>query len=646
MVQEVADIASAVLFAEAGVQLELYLASGKKKHDRYFWASIADGTIAWDKKKSANPDKVEPLESVEAEPAIMTARQWFDAIDVTQDGSLDSDEVATLYLTARGEKLGKKDLAKAMTTMNTDRNGRVTFDEFDSWWKEAGGDLEKHRDRAMTVVAGDMQLLLVAPDAQTKDRWIAGLDAILMLQGKTPTPAPAPEPEQEPERVIPAAASAEPPAAAGRRDSSDSPPAARLTPVDSSFTPATPSPIAKGAANPSAGAKPVPVKAATAWWLEQHGGTDAVPLSPGSVEQLGVWAATRQTVTQPSRPPTAPSADSADSPKKKSHDGYGALPVKTKDPITDPGFDSTGAPIPLVPPPAAPDAPGASPGPPVTADRHHAKSSTMNAVTSRWRDGDASEVPSSARSVSSAAGGSHALETHVVETPRAECFDEDSNHHPEGHWHQVKKEGEFSQHLSAHFLSRNAANGALFVDSDTTASGQVSGGGGSQGGSAVVHSVVEAERTLAGFADHGRGCHTPKFHDGSSGDHDESHGLKVRSTDNFPADCFGPFSVTSSNCFGLTFCGQWSIRGTRRATVLCRGTSTLQRILRRCSRTGRNTSSTHCTETTTRASTLRGRRYHTIRSCCGAAKSGTRWSTQQPPSMALLQRTSLIMMRI
>ena len=522
MGQDDADMALAMLFAEAGGALELYLASGKKKHSRYFWASINDGTIAWDKKKGPKPNKVEPLESVEASPAIMTARQWFDAIDVNQDGSLDADEVGTLYQTARGEKLGKKDLAKAMAAMDITRTGRVSFNEFDLWWKEAGGDLEKHRERAMTVVAGDVQLLLVAPDTQTKDQWIAGLQAILMLQGKAARPAPAPEPEP----AIPASA-AETPAAAERRERSASP-AARLTPVDSSsFTPVGPSPIASspsdtGAEMPSAATgakKPAPVKAATAWWLAQHGGADAVPLSPGSVEQLGVWAATRKTAQGYAPPTTSSVADSTDSSRpKKSHDGYGALPVKTKDPITDPGVDSTGAETPLVPPPA-PDAPAASPGPPVTADRHHAQSSTMNAVTSRWRDGDASEVPSSARSVSSVGGGSP---SRVVETPRADCFDEDSNHHPEGHWHQVKKEGEFSQHLSAHFLSRNASNGALFVDAETLASGA---GAGSQS-VAAVHSVVEAERTLAGFADHGRGCHTPKYLD--MPDEPGSHGLKVR----------------------------------------------------------------------------------------------------------------------
>ena len=43
----------------------------------------------------------------------------------------------------------------------------------------AGGDLEKRRQCALTVQAGDVQLLLVAKDAETKQRWVAAMRGVL-----------------------------------------------------------------------------------------------------------------------------------------------------------------------------------------------------------------------------------------------------------------------------------------------------------------------------------------------------------------------------------------------------------------------------------------------------------------------------------
>ena len=48
-----------------------------------------------------------------------------------------------------------------MAEMDKDGDGTVSYEEFESWWRNNGGDLEKHRALAFTVVLPDINLLLV-----------------------------------------------------------------------------------------------------------------------------------------------------------------------------------------------------------------------------------------------------------------------------------------------------------------------------------------------------------------------------------------------------------------------------------------------------------------------------------------------------
>jgi|EP01043_Picozoa_sp_COSAG02_P031561 hypothetical protein len=48
-----------------------------------------------------------------------------------------------------------------MSEMDKDGDGTVSYAEFESWWRNNGGDLEKHRPLAFTVVLPDLNLLLV-----------------------------------------------------------------------------------------------------------------------------------------------------------------------------------------------------------------------------------------------------------------------------------------------------------------------------------------------------------------------------------------------------------------------------------------------------------------------------------------------------
>ena len=60
---------------EEGALLQHYLPSGKLKNHRYFWVSVEQGTISWDKKKSSQPNKTEPLLGVRAEPALKSVHR-------------------------------------------------------------------------------------------------------------------------------------------------------------------------------------------------------------------------------------------------------------------------------------------------------------------------------------------------------------------------------------------------------------------------------------------------------------------------------------------------------------------------------------------------------------------------------------------
>ena len=177
--------------------LDMYLASGKLKHARCFW--LEGAKLCWDtkRKETGKANKSEPLVAIEDAPATKTAKEWFQTIDADNSGYLDAAELAELYKKARGEKLKGKALQNAMTQMDTDGGGTIELDEFEAWWSANGGDLEKYRHLAFTVTAGGVQLLLVAPDTDTKHRWVFGLKTALRSARRLP-PEPEPEPEPEP----------------------------------------------------------------------------------------------------------------------------------------------------------------------------------------------------------------------------------------------------------------------------------------------------------------------------------------------------------------------------------------------------------------------------------------------------------------
>ena len=192
---EVVVDAQAKAFVHNGSSLRQYLASGKKKNKRVFW--VQGTNLAWGtRKKPSNPNKSHALKGVLDQPVVQSAKEWFDAVDASKNGKLDASELRLLYQRARGENLSSSKVRKAMRQMDTSGDGAIDFEEFDVWWRHNGGDLEKFRHCAFTLITASVQLLVVAPDPQTKRQWVNGVRAVL---GHPPLDAAAPEPEPEPE---------------------------------------------------------------------------------------------------------------------------------------------------------------------------------------------------------------------------------------------------------------------------------------------------------------------------------------------------------------------------------------------------------------------------------------------------------------
>ena len=163
--------------------LALYLTSGQKKHSRFFWMNAQDRQISWGKELRSKVCKTETLIRVINAPIKPDARELFRQIDADNSGFLDKTEVSTLYLKARGEKLSGRKLKDAMKVMDGDGNNHVSLLEFEAWWSSNGGDLEQHREKALTFVcASGLEVLVVAPDLPTKQRWVDGCDTLGLLE--------------------------------------------------------------------------------------------------------------------------------------------------------------------------------------------------------------------------------------------------------------------------------------------------------------------------------------------------------------------------------------------------------------------------------------------------------------------------------
>ena len=114
------------------------------------------------------------------------ARTLFEELDADGSGFLDSGEIEELCK-QMGRKLGKKELAKAMTEIDTDGNDEVSFSEFEAWWalnggraadkRKPAGVIDLHEITDIRLVAKKIQLLSGERSywlaADTKDEAVA-----------------------------------------------------------------------------------------------------------------------------------------------------------------------------------------------------------------------------------------------------------------------------------------------------------------------------------------------------------------------------------------------------------------------------------------------------------------------------------------
>lgn len=105
------DARDALQYMETGDTLTMYLPTGKKKHDRFFWLENGN-TICWDKKRKqpGKANKAGVLISCKPSPTTKTAQEWFEFFDKDNSGTIDTEELSQLYRMARGEKLKKKEV--------------------------------------------------------------------------------------------------------------------------------------------------------------------------------------------------------------------------------------------------------------------------------------------------------------------------------------------------------------------------------------------------------------------------------------------------------------------------------------------------------------------------------------------------------
>lgn len=191
---------SAIIFVEQGGVLAMYNVNGTKKCDKRFAASVDTCTLTWDNPSNkgsfrwssqAQSPTTMTIFEVQSSVQMKSAHEWFATADVGGDGVLDSSQISTLYLRARGETLSSKKMQAAMAVMDPHGRGTVACDDFVRWWTDSSSDLDKQRELAFTVTVhqpsddcGKFQLILVAPNRDAKANWVEGLGILCKRKRK------------------------------------------------------------------------------------------------------------------------------------------------------------------------------------------------------------------------------------------------------------------------------------------------------------------------------------------------------------------------------------------------------------------------------------------------------------------------------
>ena len=66
-------------------------------------------------------------------------KKLFDEMDTNHDGSLDHEEIAAALGPRVGRRVNRQHIAAAISAMDANKDGEVSFEEFAAWWNNNGG---------------------------------------------------------------------------------------------------------------------------------------------------------------------------------------------------------------------------------------------------------------------------------------------------------------------------------------------------------------------------------------------------------------------------------------------------------------------------------------------------------------------------
>ncbi len=102
---------------------------------RVWWSGVASAPRRAKAAAASDERSEEAPSAVEGEHAESDLREVFDRFDRDRSGTMDARELAELF-EALGEEPDDEEIAAAMKRLDTDKSGRISFEELAAWWND------------------------------------------------------------------------------------------------------------------------------------------------------------------------------------------------------------------------------------------------------------------------------------------------------------------------------------------------------------------------------------------------------------------------------------------------------------------------------------------------------------------------------